>query len=227
MSFFKSSKDKEDLKQGGTSYITSSGFFPVTILAAFVNKSRSGSETVEFYLEHEGQKQVLYGNVRVSNNDGSVNKIGAKVFNQLVIIADLEDVSDPVEEELPVGKKEAMKTVAVLEDISNIEVIMRVQMEYSVYEGQIQERRIIKSFYRAGDQASAEEIVNEKGYGETYEKELKYADNVAYKNELTEEDIQNWIKSGRNASAPSGAGSPKAKTSKGGFGKRTFGKNAD
>jgi len=225
MSFFKSSKKAEDVKQGGSNHITSSGLYPVVILAPIVSVSKNGSTSIDMYVDHKGQKQVIYGNLRITNNDESENKIGSKIFNQLLIISGKDEVTDPIEAELPIGKKEAMKEVAVLEDLADVPVLMRVQMEYSVYKGNIQEKKVIKGFFRESDNASAEEIVNESEVGLAFEKEMKYVDNVTYKDDLTPETIQSWIASGRKEGLPSGssAGSSSEPAKKPAFGKRRFG----
>jgi hypothetical protein len=225
MSFFKSSKKAEDVKQGGSNHITTSGLYPVVILAPIVSVSKNGSTSIDMYVDHKGQKQVIYGNLRITNNDGGENKIGSKVFNQLMIISGKDEVTDPIEAELPIGKKEAMKEVAVLEDLADVPVLMRVQMEYSVYKGNIQEKKVIKGFFRESDNASAEEIVNESEVGQAFEKEMKYVDNVTYKDDLTPETIQSWIAGGRKEGLPSGssAGSSSEPAKKPAFGKRRFG----
>ena len=197
MSFATASKKKEDVQQGGSNYINGSGNYPITLLAPVVSVSKGGSQSVDIFAEYQGQQQIVYGNLRVTNNDGSPNKIGAKIFNQLLIIAGLDSVADPISAELPIGKKEAMKEVDVLEDLADLEVVMRIQMEYSSHEGNIQEKKVIKSFFRASDLATAEEIVNEETAGAGYERELKYVDNVTYKDGLTEADITAWIKAKR------------------------------
>jgi hypothetical protein len=202
MSFYKASKKAEDIKQGGTNHIVASGVYPVTILAPIVNESGKGSTTIDLYVEHNGQKQIIYGNLRITNNDGSTNKIGSKVFNQLLIIADLDEVDEPEEMELPIGKKEKMQPAAVLTELMDLEVLMRVQMEYSVYNGNIQEKKVIKTFFRAEDKATAEEIVNEADYGKGYEAESPYFDNITYKDGTTPESIAAWRKAGR----PKGTG---------------------
>ncbi len=222
MSFFKASTKAEDVKQGGSNYITGSGIYPVTILAPVVSVSDGGSTSVDLYVDHAGQKQIVYGNMRITNNDGSSNKIGAKVFNQLMIIADCEEVAEPVEVELPIGKNESMKSVDVLEDLADIDVLMRVQMEYSAYKGNIQEKKVIKGFFRASDNATAEEIVNESDVGQGYEREQKYVDNITYKDGLSADDIQAWISAGR----PKGTAGGDKKEKKGkapSFGKKRFG----
>ena len=227
MSFAKTSKKAEDVKQsGGSAYINASGVYPVNVIAPFVSVSNGGSESVDLFLEHAGQKQVLYGNLRVSNNDGSSNQIGAKVFNQLMIIAGIDDCADPIEAELPIGQKGKMKDVAVLEDLADIDVLMRVQMEYSAHNGNIQEKKVIKGFYRAEDSATAEEIVNESEVGKGFEGDQKYVDNITFKDGLTPEAIEAWIKAKRpkgTAGDTEGAeegGSKKAPN----FGKKRFGK---
>lgn len=219
MAFAKASKKQEDVRQGGNSnYITRSGNYPLTILAPVVNVSKGGSESVDLFVEHNGQQQIVYGNLRVTNNDGSTNKIGSKIFNQLLIIAGLDEVSDPVDAELPIGKDGAMKDCSVLEDLADLDVIMRIQMEYSVYKGNIQEKKVIKSFFRAEDKATAEEIVNEEEPGQGYERELKYVDNVTYKDGLDEEAVAKWIAEGRPQGT--GGGSNASTGKKPSFGKR-------
>jgi hypothetical protein len=222
----KSKKSKEDLKQGGgSSYISTSGCFPVNLIASFVSASKNGSESVDFYLTHEAQDQVMYGNVRVSNNDGSANEIGAKVLNQLIIITGLDEVSDPVEAELPIGKGGTNSDVSVLEDLCGIEVLMRVQMEYAIYNGGIQEKKIVKAFFRASDNASAEEIVNDENFGEQYKKEIKYFDNVTYKDDLDAVSIAKWVSDGRPKAGGGGTGSAGKAAAKPSFAKKkSFGK---
>lgn len=224
MSFFKTSKKQEDVKaEGGSKYITKSGCYPVNIIAPFVSTSKGGSISIDLFLEHETQKQVLYGNMRITNNDGTPNKIGSKIFNQLTVIADVEEVDDPIDAELPIGKDEEMKDVAVLENLADLDVLIRVQMEYSVYNGNIQEKKIIKGFYRAEDKASAEEIVNNANYGTQYEKDTKYFDNVTYKDGLTEETVQEWIKNNRPKGTAGNASSSAAEKPSFGKKKRAFG----
>ncbi len=227
MSFAKASKKSEDVKQGGSNHITGSGVYPVMILAPVVSVSKGGSQSVDMYVDHQGQKQIVYGNLRITNNDGSPNKIGAKIFNQLLIIADIDDVADPVTEELPIGKKEAMKKVDILASLCDLDVWMRIQMEYSVYNGNIQEKKIIKAFFRGSDKATAEEIVNEDTPGAGYERELKYVGNITFKDDLDEATIQQWIKDKRpegTGGGDSGSSKPSKAPS---FGSRRFGKSED
>mgnify|MGYP000191405512 CR=1 FL=1 len=231
MSFAKSSKKAEDVKQsGGGGYINGSGVYPINIIAPFVSVSNGGSESVDMFLEHSGQKQVLYGNLRTSNNDGTSNKIGAKVFNQLMIIAGLDDCADPIEGELPIGQKGKMKDAAVLEDLCDIDILMRVQMEYSAHNGNIQEKKVIKGFYRAEDNATAEEIVNETEVGKGFEGDQKYVNNITFKDGLTPEAITAWIAAKRpkgTAGDAAGSGGGTDKKDPPAFGKKRFGKSEE
>jgi hypothetical protein len=234
MSFATASKTQEDVKQGGSAYINGSGIYPVTILAPVVSVGKKGAQTIDLFVEYQGQKQIVYGNLRITNNDDSSNKIGAKIFNQLLIIADVDTVGDPVAEELPIGKKDskgvpAMKEVDILEDLCDMEVLMRIQMEYDVFNGNIQEKKNIKSFFRT-DTATAEEIVNDTKPGAGYEREQKYVNNVTFKDGLTEEIIAEWIKDKRpKGTAPGGGTSsaPKKAPSFGTKGKRFGNKSED
>lgn len=229
MSFAKKSTNKEDVKQQASNYITSSGFYPLTILASFVSSNGGGGEVVDFFVASNGQEQVLYGNMRIHNNDVNgekvENKIGMSMFNHLLVIADIDEVSEPVDDELPIGKGGAGKMVAMLEDLADIEVTIRIQLEYSSYQGNIQEKRVIRGFYRAGDNATAEEVVNDENFGNGFEKDKKYADNITYKDDLTPDDIARWVAGGRkgtkNAGGSAAASKPGKKASFG-AGKKRF-----
>ena len=226
MSFFKASKEKKDLEQSsGTAYLNASGCYPVNIIAPFVSVSKGGSASVDLFVEHKEQKQVVYGNLRVTNNDGSSNAIGSKVFNQLMIIAGVEEVDEPVDAELPIGKNGADTDVGVLEDLADIDVVVRIQMEYSVYNGSIQEKKVIKGFFRAEDNASAEEIVNGTEAGVQYEKETKYFENVTYKDGLDADAISAWVAASRPKGTAGTGGSSAGTNKKPAFGKKKgFGK---
>jgi hypothetical protein len=223
MAFAKKSVSKEDVKASASNYINASGIYDVEILAAFVNTSKAGSSVVDFFLEYEGQQQVMYGNMRVTNTPDAQgetveNKIGMKLFNHLLVVADLEEVSDPVEGELPIGKAGIDKTVAILEDITDIQIQMRIQIEYSKYLGNISEKRIIREFYRSGDNATASEIVNDAKHGEGFEKDQKYVDNITYKDDLTPDDIARWVAGGRQDGDAAKGGAAKSATKAPSFG---------
>jgi len=218
MSFAKKSTNKEDVKASASNYISASGFYNVSVLAAFVDTSEKGSNVVNFFVNNEGQEQVLYGNLRVTNSnddngDSVENKIGMKVFNHILVVADIDTVADPVEGDLPIGKEGIDKTVAILEDLQDIDLVMRIQLEYTKYMGKIQEKKVLKAVYRAGDNATAEEIVNDGNFGAGFEKDQKYKDNITYKDDLTAEDIEKWVSGGRKNTGSSGGGG-KSSTSK-------------
>ncbi len=224
MSFFKASTEKSDVKQGGGGYITESGFYPVNIIAPVVSISDNGSTTVDLFIDHSDQKQILYGNLRITNNDGTPNKISSKLFNQLIIIADLENVADPVEATLPIGVKGKDKDVAVLEDLADLDVWIRIQMEYGVWKGSYTEKKVIKAFFRGDDKATAEEIVNKGETGAGFEKEQKYASHITYKDDTTPELIKAWISAKRpKGTAEGGTGSGSSgNTKKPAFSKKRF-----
>lgn len=227
MSFFKAKTDKKALEQtSGSNYLNASGCYPVNIIAPFASVTEKGSVSVDLFLEHKEQKQVIYGNMRITNNDGNENAIGAKVFNQLMIIAGVEEVGDPIDAELPIGKKDAAKDVGVLEDLTDVDIILRMQMEYTVWNGNIQESKVIKGFFRAEDNASAEEIVNETEAGVQYAKDSKYFEIVTYKDGLDAAAVAAWVTDGRpkGTAGSGGASSTAAKKPSFGQKKKSFGK---
>lgn len=232
MSFFRAKTDKKALEQNtGSNYLNASGCFPVNIIAPFASSGTGGSTSVDMFIDHKDQKQVIYGNLRVTNNDGNENAIGAKTFNQLLIIAGVEEIGEPTEGELPIGKAGADSDVAVLEELCDIDVILRIQMEYGAYNGNITEKKVIRGFFRAEDNASAEEIVNgdEDQFGAQFAKEAKYFENVTYKDGMDAELIEAWVAAKRpKGTAGKGASAGGTAAKKPSFGqKKTFGAKKD
>ena len=217
MSFFKVNQSEAAKASTGGNYISQSGVYDVTINAITVDMNDKGARTLGFYVTHNDQPQMLYGALRLDNNDGSPS-FQAAAFNKLCVIAGLEDIADPEEATLPIGKEGADKDVAVLPDFQDLDVKMWIQFEYSLYNDEIKEKRLIKGFY-APDGTSADEIINETESGVRFNKDSKYHTNTSYKDGLTEESVQAWISAGRKGSAPA----TKTAAPKASFGAKKFG----
>lgn len=225
MAFFTVSTNEENVRDYTPSngqYINQSGIYEVIIKAVVVDQTAKGSQYLNLWLEHKGKEQPIYQAIRLTNNDGSAN-FGQQLFTKFCIVAGLGDnaeVSDPTPRMIPMGKGGSDVECMVLEEFTDIPMFMRVQMEYSMYNGNIQETKNIRNFFRYEDKATASEIVNNvEDKGSQYEKEEEYADKVSYKDGLTEEDIVEWKKN-RKAGAKEVDKKPAT-----GFGvKRTFGK---
>ena len=216
MSLFKTKRDAESVKEstgGNSKYINKPGIYDVNVIAAFVNEGKNGALTVDFFIEKDEQQQPLYGNLRITNNDGSENSIGASTFNKLLVILDEDEAADPDEATLPIGKEGADKDVAIIPNLTDFDIKVWVAVEYSVYNGSIKEKKIIRNFYRAKDGASAEEIVNEAEPAQ-YAKDLEYLETsenkgYIYKDDLTADQVQEWIKGGRKDGTIGGSTSAK------------------
>jgi hypothetical protein len=224
MAFFKVDTTAAAKAEGGSNHINQSGIYDVTIKNVIVQTNDHGARSLDLYIDNAGTPQVLFSAIKLDNNDGSAN-FQAPIFSKLCVVAGIEDVSDPEEATLPIGKDKAPKDVAVLPDFVGIEVKMRVQMEYSVIpegyskSGQISEKKVIKAFYTASG-ASASEILNETEAGIQLGKDEKYAENVTYKNDLTAESVAAWIAGGRGAEKASTGSATAPKPT---FGKPKFG----
>lgn len=190
MSFFKVNKSLDAVRETTSEYIKESGMYPITIQFASVNQGERGSLSVDFNIDYKGSSTTIYG-LRLTNNDGSDNFQKA-VFNKLLVILGIDTLDDPTIETHMVGKDNTPKEFSVLTELSDQEVIIRLQYEYSKYNGEIKESRSIKNFYRASDKATASEILNGTEVGKQYTKDLAYASNVTYKDGLTAEIIAEW-----------------------------------
>ena len=202
MSFFSVNKDVAANKEStGGSYLNKSGIYPVTINFVSVQVGDNNDRVLDFNLDYNGNSSTIYG-LRLDNKDGSKN-FQADVFNRLCNVLELDGVSSPEIEEHKVGKEQTPREFAVLPDFSGQAVFIRVQEEYSKYNGEIKERLVIKNFYRASDGASASEILAGDKFGEQLKKDKAYADNITYKDGVTAEDVAAW-----KASRSSGGSKP-------------------
>lgn len=192
MSFIKINRDEAVVKEskGGGSYLSKSGIYPVTIKFASVSINDYNARSIDFNVDYNGNSSTLYG-LKLDNNDGSENYM-YPIFNNLAIIAGLDDISEPEEQEHAVGKDNEVKSFMVLDDFTGLEVLVRVQQEYSKYNNEIKSRLTIKGFYRAEDKANAFEIIKGEGFGTQHGKDLAYAEKITYKDGLTAEEVAAW-----------------------------------
>jgi hypothetical protein len=191
---FAISKSKDAVAEtSGSSYISKSGLYPLTIDFVSISTSKNGAQSLNFNITHDGNPQTIYGQTIV-NTDGKPNDIGMKFLNKLGIVCGMDegDELDVEEEEHAVGKDSKVQTFAVIQQFSNQDVIMHLQEEYTEYKGEIRKAMVIRNIFRA-DKATAEEIVNDSDIGKRYsETEAKYATTVSYKDGLTPERIEEW-----------------------------------
>ena len=191
-SFIKINRDESVVKEskGGGSYLSKSGIYPVTIKFASVSVNEHNARSIDFNLDYNGNSSTIYG-LKLDNNDGSENYM-YPIFNNLAIIAGLDDISEPEEQEHAVGKDNELKSFMVLDDFTDMPVYIRVQQEYSKYNNEIKSRLTIKGFYRADDKANAFEIIKGENFGTQYNKDLAYADKITYRDGLTAEEVASW-----------------------------------
>lgn len=209
------SKNAEAIKDsgGGSSYINRSGIYEVILNYVQVAETKNGAYQLNFNVKHNEVDQTIYGPILV-NKDGKVNEITKNLLNRLCIIAGMEDGQDIETEtaEYPVGKEQKMTEMEVIPELSDLPIIMRIQMEYSLYNDQIQERKNVRAFYRE-DGATAAEAESGQDIGRRLALDTeKYANDVTYRDNLTAEDVQKWVQERINGSSGSSAPAPKVKT---------------
>lgn len=180
----------------GGSYINEEGVFPVRILFASLKPTRNGAVEANFNIEYKGNTQTLYG-VTVVNKNGEENAIGMSLLNKLGVIAGMDDGDDlDIEQEThKVGKDNTPTEFEVITNFSDLECYIRVQREYSKYNGKISESLLLRNVFRADDCASAAEIVagDMENFGKQMELEVeKYTSGPVYRDGVTAEEVAAW-----------------------------------
>ena len=198
MGFFKVSTQSDKIKDSnGSNYINKSGFYTVKIKHALVNISPKGAKSIDLVVDNNGQEQIIWNAIRLTDTDGNEN-FGISLLHKLCIIGgagDGDEVADPVPVNLVLSKSGEERECMELLDLKDIDVVMRVQIEYTrgKDDGKIYENKRIRNLFRVTDFATASEIVNEvDDKGKQYKEEQANADKISYKDGLTAEDIELW-----------------------------------
>lgn len=223
MALYTVSTKGEMIRDNGStsSFIRESGMYDVTIHNIMVDTSANGAVSVSLYLNYDGTDQVIYNAIRLTNNDGKPN-FQNNVFNKLLICIGASEgdvIGDPVEAVLPIGKDKQDKRVMVVPDIEDVDVTLRIAMEYGSYEGKITEHKSVRNVFRSKDHATASEIVNfnpktssaaDLGKQYAIEADEKVCKKTIYKNGVTPEDVEAYKKQFTNSNTAKEE--PKAKT---------------
>lgn len=210
----------------GSKYLNKSGIYDVVINFASIEASKSGATSVNFNVTYGGESHVIYGPY-IADKDGNELKVGKQlIVDKLGNIAGVDELNIETETHV-VGKDKKAQEFTVITDFSGLAVKVRLQEEYSRYNGEITQKMVIKNFFRE-DGASAEEIVNGTEIGKrlAYE-QANLADKVTYApssrgatDAPTPEEVTAW-KEGKKANkattpAPKVTANPAAKL----FGKK-------
>lgn len=211
---FKISTSQDAVKDsGGANFIGQSGIYDVTLNFVSLSETKNGAQQVNFNLEYNGNTQTIYGFI-VANTDGEPNEIGMRLINKLGVIAGMEegDELDVEEETHKVGKDNKEQDFDVITNFSDLGCKIRVQVEYSKYNGEIRRSLVIRNFFRT-DGASAQEIVNDSDeIGKQYKmEEEKYSSTPSYQDGVTPEEAQAFDAEQRNGGKDKAT---KAKTTK-------------
>lgn len=201
MSFFEVNTQESYAKESNEEFITTSGIYPVKINFVSLNINENGARSLDFNVEYKNTPHIFYG-LKLDNNNGSENFERA-IFNRLCIIAGLTQVSEPVDQSHAVGKDREIKNFKVLDDFTDLEVYIRIQQQYSLFNGQIKQKKLIRNFYRKDDKASAHEILTNEPAGVQFDKDMKYASNISYKDGLTEEMVTAYKSNGSTTTSSS------------------------
>ncbi len=223
MAFFSANIKADDVKDrsGGSNFINKSGMYEIVLKHLYVDTTENGAEFLNMFIEHQGQEQTIYRAIffRAANGEAG---FGQELFRKLLVICGVTGdvvVNDPVSKMLPVGRDGEMVECMVLEEFDDTPMHIRIQMEYSMYEGKVRTNKRLWNVFRFEDKATASEILDEVEPGTQYAKEAKNCDKDSYKDGLTEEDVAEWRKNRSNTPKE-----PEGKRPAGGFGPKRFGK---
>lgn len=209
MSFFKANKSTEVVKESGDSnFIYKSGVYDVTIKHAWLEKNdKNKSKSINLRIEHKGTEQTLFNAFRLNNGDGTDNEKGQDRFNKLLIILGIDELSEPTEMPIPVGKKKEKVEKEAIVELESQDVTFKLINVYTKNDGKIYKALSISDIFRTSDKASAPEIVNAETSKENKDKiGNKYKKTISstiedYLIDVTKEEAEEYDKKERENSS--------------------------
>ena len=178
--------ESDVIKEGASEYANVSGLYDVNIKAVEI-KGTSGGATQANYLM---DKAMSYGNTVINKQGKPI--FGFRIMEALAVIIGESELSDP--EATEVKFKNSTKDLMCIPELTDVDVKVWLQFEYSLWEGTVQENVRVKRFYRASDGASGKEILEGTEAGKQLEKDTAYHDTVKYDDGLDAEQIAEWKK---------------------------------
>ena len=172
----------------GGSFISTSGIYQTHLKCVEIEYKESGAMFANYFFTNG----MSYSNL-LKDKSGK-DAYGFNQLDSLGIIEDLESYSIGQDEleEYEMAFKNSTKTMMVIPEFTDIDVVVFVQYTYEVYQGEIKERVAVKRFYRPSDNASSTEIVDETTVGVRFASDTeKYASTVIYK-ETDAEAVATW-----------------------------------
>ena len=203
-----------DVTGGGASFINTEGIFDIVLKFASISSGKNGSKSLNLNIEWNGNSQTIWGPT-IQNNNGQPNDIGLSLVNKLSVIAGLGDgdVLDIEDQVHKVGKDGKEQEFKVITNFSDLPCKIRVQREFSEYQGKIQERLLIRNVFRE-DGATAAELLEGGEIGVQMAKEAADHVNGPYLRGVTQEQVDAFIESrkkNRGADDKSSAATPTGK----------------
>lgn len=203
-----------DVTGGGASFINTEGIFDIILKFASISTGKNGSKSLNLNIEWNGNSQTIWGPT-IQNNDGKPNDIGLSLVNKLSVIAGLGDgdVLDVEDQVHKVGKDNKEQEFKVITNFSDLPCKIRVQREFSEYQGKIQERLLIRNVFRE-DGATAAELLEGGEIGAQMAKEAADHVNGPYLRGVTQEQVDAYIASrskSRNAAEKGSDATPTGK----------------
>ena len=175
------------------------------LIGVEVDFKETGSVFVNYFFD----KGMSYGNL-ITDKSGK-DAFGIKTLESLAVIENIDafGISPDELEELVLQFKNSNKTVMVIPEFTEIDVVAHVQYKYEKHyqtDGELQERISVKRFYRTSDNASSTEIVEETPTGARFANDTeKYASTVIYDEGVDEAMVTEWKaakKAERDGAAP-------------------------
>ena len=213
MSILTVNKTKEAVADSkGSSYINKSGIYDVKIKFASIATSKTGAQSVNFNFDYNGNEVTVYGPYIVDSKGEPLDIGLSLVRDKLGTIAGIDGELTIDTEEHAVGKDKKVQEFSVITDYSDLPVKVRLQEEYSRYNGEITQKLVIKNFFRE-DGASAEEIVNGTEIGKRLAYEIEnLVDKVTYSESKkgagdapTPEEVAAWKEAKKSGTTPAKA----------------------
>lgn len=171
---------------GGSFGTLDTGIYNIKSVVASLSKTKKGNNTVDLSIVTDtGHETIIYGAFMIDKKwaSGSDN-FGIDKWNQFVGVMGMKTgETAPYTLELSNGNK---KELTVFKEVHGKPMVLAIQKELSVYNGEVREKNVIHSSYNEEGKALSEMIAGKPAEKvEKVKERLKDKEDKSYKNRAT------------------------------------------
>lgn len=203
-------RDEQKLTENtGSSRFIINGMHDVVIDTAYVEEQKDDSKAISIslvlkkYEDREDSKaptQTIYNAILARKKDGELNEFGKALLDKLCIVSGVKSSKLNETETKTITRNNKTEKVEAIVELEGRAFTGKFQQEFSKYDNKIIEKIRLITVFNVKNKASAQELlqkengVEEVEIGKHYNIESSKTIETKYKDKLTKEEVDEYIK---------------------------------